>query len=225
MRKAPCENGISITGKHGICFSLKLVSKSFMQVPFKWIQLDLKTIFYYWQYKSYYYFRCVSFCLLFSLFSSHDWKKSNRTLFPLQILPTHSKITLNILSNTLWLRIVLGDHMMIKSGISLQKKSMQIIFKLHPVRVSHEMLRRAPATTALCAGRTVPDGPSLAFEPGSQLTGSSDTPACQEPTVAYGTQDLELWHSDSPCWLLCACVCVQAWGYERAVVQQCRTTT
>lgn len=65
----------------------------------------------------------------------------------------------------------------------------------------------------------VPDGPSLAFEPVSQLTESNDTPACQEPMVAYGTQDLELWHSDSPCWLLCECVCVSARGYERAVVQ------
>ena len=94
-------------------------------------------------------------------------------------------------------------------------------FKQHPVKVSHEMLHRAPAAAALCAGRTVPDGPSLAFEPGSQLTGSRDTPACQEPTVAYGTQDLELWHSDSPCWLLnvcvraCSCVCACRLGDMR----------
>lgn len=85
-------------------------------------------------------------------------------------------------------------------------------FRMHPVSVGHASFRHMSAPEALCACRIVPDGPSLAFEPVSQLTERNDTPACQEPTVAYGTQDLEPWHCDSPCWLLCvsgcACVCV-----------------
>lgn len=57
----------------------------------------------------------------------------------------------------------------------------------------------------------------LAFETVFPLIGTSILAPAR--SLAYGAQDLELWHSDSPSWLLCVC------GLGDMKEQQCRTTT
>lgn len=57
----------------------------------------------------------------------------------------------------------------------------------------------------------------LAFEPVFLQIGTAILAPAR--SLAYGTQDLELWHSDSPSWLLCVC------GLGDMKEQQCRTTT